>query len=139
MNQNERTRLEVLNRMARGGQVIPLGRAMYLIGHSTAHVRFCSTSSPVSSMYKFGINQNTLRADYEVWICGGADLYYLIPVDTIRSIYEDPDAYFDRRHPQICIASVDAKADFATYARGGRALNLSPYLKRTLESLDDYP
>lgn len=59
--------------------------------------------------YKFNINPNTLSADYELWICGSAGVWYLVPIDLIGRIYSDPAAYPDHRHPEIRVVSLNTK------------------------------
>jgi len=82
--------------------------------------------------YKFNINPNTLSADYELWVCGSADIYYLMPISVMREIYENPNTYTDNTHPEIRVVSVDAYSHFATFASGGTGTSLKPYLKATL-------
>ena len=82
--------------------------------------------------YKFNINHNTLSADFEVWICGSSDQYFLIPIDIIKQIYLYRGTYIDYHHPEIRVVSVNTQTSQATYARGGMKLDLTPYFLATL-------
>ena len=108
------------------------GRATVRIGKMTVHTRFCSQDARGSAKYKFNISPTTLAADYELWICGSAERYYLIPHATVESIYHTPGAYVDRRHPQLRVISVDVDSHVATYAQGGESLSLRTYSNRSL-------
>ena len=132
MVHSEEIKRIVLDRISSGKIWVPIGRAKYCIDHHTSHIRFCSTDKFGSSRYKFNINPNTLTADYEVWICGNPDIYYLIPIKIMHQIYNDPETYIDRHHPEIRVVSVNIESKTATYARGGKKMNLTSYLRGTL-------
>ena len=93
----------------------------------TIHVRYCSPPT-----YKFNISPTTLRADYEVWICGFEDQYFLIPKDVIRAIYRDPEAYPDRLHPNLRVVSVNVDTETVMFARGGKMRDLGQFRAKTL-------
>ncbi len=114
--------------IANGSSVSSLGKAKYRVGGSVVHVRFCSQSPRAPEKYKFNINPNTLSADYELWVCGSAALYYLMPVSFMRGIYDDPNTYEDRHHPGIKVVSVDTASHTVTYASGGVGSSLRQYL-----------
>lgn len=132
MLQGEETKQIVLDCISVGGGWVSCGRAKYREGVHVLHVRFCSADRFGSPRYKFNINPNTLSADYEVWICGDANTYYLVPTQLMRRIYCDPGTYVDSRHPEIRIVSVNTGMNTVTYAAGGRTMDLTPYLCRTL-------
>jgi hypothetical protein len=98
------------------------------------HVRWCSTDPKRSSHYKFNINASTLSADFEIWICGSPDVYYILPVSEISKMYGHPRAYHDYRHPQLRVVTVNTTDHSATYARGGTSINLREYLSAKLQS-----
>lgn len=118
----------VLLAIGNGSSVLSLGKAKYRVGGSVVHVRFCSQSPRAPEKYKFNINPNTLSADYELWVCGSAALYYLMPVSFMRGIYDDPNTYEDRHHPGIKVVSVDTVSHTVTYASGGVGSSLRQYL-----------
>jgi hypothetical protein len=111
---------------------VPSTKAKIKIGQNIVHVRFCSTNLGSPSKYKFNLNPNTLSADFELWICGDQETYYLIPIEIINDIYADPNTYQDYHHAGIKVVSVDTDSNRVAYARGGKSLNLRPYLKSTL-------
>jgi hypothetical protein len=114
--------------IANGSGVSSLGKAKYRIGSSVVHVRFCSQSPRAPEKYKFNINPNTLSADYELWVCGSAAVYYLMPVSVRQKIYNDPNTYEDRHHPGIKVVSVDTASHTVTYASGWVNASLRQYL-----------
>jgi hypothetical protein len=122
----------VVTTVAGSKNCVPSGVASYRIDGTVLHVRFCSKDQKDSGRYKFNINPNTLRADWECWICGDRSLHYLIPTEILRSLYDDPRAYVDSHHPAIRVVSVDAMRDEALYARGGKRLDLKQYRGRNL-------
>lgn len=115
--------------LAHGLSVTFVGSSKFRVGSAVVHARFCSANACAPDKYKFNINPNTLSADYELWVCGAAALYYLMPISFVRGIYQDPNAYNDRLHPGIKVVSVDAAAHRVTYATGGVSSSLSPYLR----------
>lgn len=122
----------VLDNICVGERWVSNGGANYCTGLYDIHVRFCSTDRSGSPHYKFNINPNTLSNDYEVWICGDANKYYLIPIKVMIQIYNDVEGYVDSLHPNIRIVSVNAEINTVTYAAGGKSIDLAPYLRRTL-------
>lgn len=114
--------------IAKGSSVSSLGKAKYRVGSSVVHVRFCSQNARAPERYKFNINPNTLSADYELWVCGTAAVYYLMPVSIMQKIYNDPNTYEDKHHPGIKVVSVDTASHTVTYASGGVNTSLRQYL-----------
>jgi hypothetical protein len=121
-----------LAKVANGASIVSAGNAKARIGKAVVHVRFCSRNLSAPGKFKFNINPNTLSADYELWVCGSAALYYLMPVAFMRGIYDNPDTYIDRMHPEIRVVSVDADAHTVTYAAGGVSSSLRGFLCGTL-------
>lgn len=121
-----------LAKVANGAIIGSAGNAKARIGKAVVHVRFNSRNLSAPGKFKFNINPNTLSADYELWVCGSAALYYLMPVAFMRRIYDDPNTYVDRMHPEIRVVSVDANSHTVTYAAGGVSTSLRGYLCGTL-------
>jgi|SRR6266404_1087415 len=132
MTGNDHIKRAALNRIAGGDSWQTAKRSKFLVGHNVVHVRYCGPSRSNNRLYKFNINPNTLRADYELWICGNADENYLIPRPIIKQMYDDAEAYVDTRHEGIRMISVDNENDTATYARNGKKPDLKPYSKISL-------
>ena len=117
----------VLNHITAGRPYTPAGKSIVAVGTTKVHVRYVSRPAPASRRYAYNINPNTLRADYELWICGDRDGWYLFPIDVIRGIYGDPAAYTDARHPDLRVASVDVRSDQVTFGAGGKGLSAAAY------------
>jgi hypothetical protein len=123
---------KVLTKIAKGQVISPLGNAKVIIGKRVIHVRYCSPNANAPEKYKFNINPNTLSADYELWVCGNAETYYLMPTFLMQSIYDNLDTYVDRQHPDIRVVSVDSRLHTITYATGGVKSNIKDYFCATL-------
>ena len=130
---SESIKREVLSRLSAGETPLPAGKAKVKLGRSILHVRYCSTDARNTARYKFNINPNSLNSDYELWICGDADRYYLVPNSLIREMYGNPSAYPDRHHADIRVVSLNATTHTVTYATGGRSADLSMYFRTRLK------
>jgi hypothetical protein len=86
------------------------------VGDSKVHVRYATGRG---GRFRFNLNPSTMRADYEVWICGKPERYYLIPHSVVREMHEHHRRYQDRQHPELTVVSVDVNNHRAQYARGG--------------------
>lgn len=121
-----------LSKIANGVVIVSAGKAKFRIGNLVVHVRFCSRNLSAPGKFKFNINPNTLSADYELWVCGSAAIYYLMPLEFMQGIYNNPDTYIDSMHPEIRVVSVDANTHTITYASGGINCSLRGYLCASL-------
>jgi hypothetical protein len=121
------TKITVVNNLACGSRWAHHGRSTFQFTHGVVHARF-KTSSP----YSFNLNPASLRADYELWVCGTTESYYLIPVNVVRAMYYHPDAYVDTHHPNIRVVSVDDDTHRAMFARGRTAIDIARYFLATL-------
>ena len=124
---NDATKRAVLDRIAPSVGWRKSGQVSYSSSVGTVHARF-KTAGPFS----FNINPATLRADFELWICGSERLYYLLPRDTVRLIYDHPGAYIDSRHPDIRVVRVDPINHRVTFDTGGESLDLRPFFQAQL-------
>ena len=59
----DQIKLEALGSVDPKSRPIPVGRESYRLGNAVIHVRYCS---PGKGNYKFNINPNSLRANYEL-------------------------------------------------------------------------
>jgi hypothetical protein len=130
---NKAIKAVVLSTLAGSHGWSPLGKSTVRVGKANVHVRFCSANPRSPSKYKFDINPNTLSADYELWICGDRHTYYLIPIEVIKKMYSDPNAYSDHHHEEIKVVSVDSQSDYVTYATGGKSISLKPFAKARMD------
>lgn len=124
-----RIKMDVLKLIAPGASPIRCGRELYEVDGTSIHARFCSACS---ANYKFNINPNSLRAQYELWICGDASQWYLIPIAVALRMYQHQGAYVDNHHPEIRVVSVSSVRHRAIYASPGVTLDLSPYFRSQL-------
>lgn len=125
----DRIRMEVFESIAPGSRPVQCGPVSYRLGVVSVHARYCA---PGTGNYKFNINPNSLRSKFELWICGNAKRWYLIPVHVLRQMYDHLAAYPDNQHPKIRVVSVDAVNHRATYAAPSIKLDLSPYFRANL-------
>jgi hypothetical protein len=134
MKNNQEIKEKVLSRVANGKQwkKVSGGRQeKWQIVNRIVHVKYRTRPSPVG-VYSYNINPNPLEADYEIWICGDTEKYYLIPTNVMQTIYKDPDAYIDHTHPEIRIADVDVVTHRCRYARNRQKLDFSAYYQAVL-------
>ena len=125
-------KMKVLKHLAGGGLVTPVGKTKYRVKGSIVHVRFCSANLKAPAKFKFNINPNTLSADYELWVCGSSDCFYLMPIVFLRTIYDNRNTYIDRHHEEIRVVSVDTATDTVTYATEGRYESIREYRRGEL-------
>jgi len=131
-NESYQIKRATLQQIAGDLPIVFVGNAKARIGSHIIHFRYCSENRVAPGKYKFNINPNTLSADFELWICGEPQHFYLMPISIMREFYRHPEAYIDSYHPNIHIISVDADRHRATYARGGMSADLSQYFWASL-------
>jgi hypothetical protein len=116
----------VLTSLAQGRRVERLPKHTVRIGTSAIHVRF-RTKSKSGSIWSYNVNPNTLRADYELLICGSPECYFLIPVSRIREIYDNPRTYPDRLHSRIKVLEVNTKTHMCRFGSAGLQMDFTAY------------
>jgi hypothetical protein len=122
----EEVKARVLQEIASSQSYARQGKALYRVGGTMVHVRYKAKASHGTS-YPYNINPNTLRADFELWICGNSDGWYLTPMNAIRKIYEDPYAYVDNSHPEIRVVTVNVTTHDVAFGTGGRSVSFASY------------
>jgi hypothetical protein len=122
---------QVLQHLADGRSVVRLPKAKAKIGQNVIHIRFTAKGKRGGPVWSFGINPNTITADYELWVCGSPGIYYLIPQATVREMYDDPKGYPDKAHKGIRVADVNTKTHECKYARN-RQISLAPCFNAAL-------
>ena len=130
----EQIKEQVLNRIAKGEDWHPVGKVKWRVGSYIVHLRYRTNPVADGVTYSYNINPNTLTADFEVWICSNAKTYYLIPIEAIKQIYENPNSYVDSHHPEIRVANIDTRTHRCVYARGAQAMDFSDYYQAILET-----
>ena len=127
---------KVIHKIANGKpweKAVRRGPSKWRIGTKIVHVRY--RAKPISAggvTYSYNINPNTLASDFEVWICGSSDYYYLIPIRVIEAIYNHPAAYPDNTYPGITVADINIDNDQCRYARDGQTMGFSSYFCATM-------
>lgn len=124
-----------LSEISNGAPVSRAGRHKFSVLGSIVHVRFCSGDILTPNKFLFTLHSNILTAahvDYELWVCGNADVYYLIPVKLVKKICNFPGVSRTRHDPDARIVSVNSRRHVVTYAPGGKNMNLRRYFKAKL-------
>ena len=113
---------ESLVKIANGREIKYLKNACVEINNIVIHCRFVTNGlgKDDKEKFSFNINQTTLTADYELWVCGSSNWYYLIPIKIINDIYDDPDTYTNKYPGQSSMKTVgivitDNEIKFETY------------------------
>jgi hypothetical protein len=122
-----------------GGQsaISLIGGESFKIGSHSVHFRYrTGPKSRSGRTFSYNVNPNTLRCDYEVWICGAPADYYLFPKRLMSDLYHDEDAYVDYRHPSIRVMEIDLETHALLFGRGGKRIDASSYFRKTLENVD---
>ena len=134
MQSNRVLKENVLSRIAHGKQWKKVGvdrKEKWQVGDKIVHIRY--RARPLyGGVYSYGINPNSLEADYEVWICGDTEKYYLIPTNVIKMIYNHPDAYPDHTNPEIRVPYVHVGTHRCRYSPNGLIFDFSVYYRATL-------
>lgn len=125
-------KFQALRQIARGAAVRPFGRSKVQIGNKVIHVRFRSTAKTLGgAVWLFTLTPSTLTADYELWICGSALHYYLIPKAVIERIYTDPSERPGYTQNEIWTAEINSRTHSWLRAKG-KSVDLSGYFKAQL-------
>ena len=103
MSQTDIFRESVLRKIAGYKAFKKVGRVSYEIDGNTYHIK---VKTGQLKKYPFNINKAVLSADYEVYVCGTDELYYVIPVELIRKMHLDPSAMPDYTHPGLTVVDV---------------------------------
>ena len=122
----------VLIKIANGKEHKPHKRNIVSIDGQLIHYRFCTGSG--RNRFPFNISPTTLTAKYEVWICGNANCYYLIPIEVIGEIYKDEDTYKNKAHGQENLRTMTVHTDtnVVKHGRNGKNKQIAQYLNKTI-------
>lgn len=137
----EATRAKVRHRVAPGApwtKVVGEGRYQtWRVGPNgdvEVHVRYANDRR--HPRYWFSITDHTLEADWELWICGSADRWYLLPTDEVARMYRHPDAYRDQTTRELGRKNVpvlvDAEAHACRFARDTEPADLKRFHRAKL-------
>src|SRR5438552_17371914 len=118
MKKNDVIKEEVVAQIAGDKQWRSLASSKWDVENSVLHVRFDSNPKSDGVSYAYDTNQNMLSADFAAWICGNTNDYYLIPIEVIRRIQDDPESYKSSHHPTHRVISVNTRAHEALFSTG---------------------
>ncbi|MEX0693813.1 MAG: hypothetical protein WD075_05145 [Rhodospirillales bacterium] len=134
MQQNEQTIKNALRIIDPEHESFLTGNSIWMVGEVSVHARYRTKPKKGGKTFAFNLNPNSLQGDYELWICGQAQDYYLLPKELVQSIYTHPDGYVDHHHPEIRVADIRVTDHRCLYARGGTSLDLASYFRATFSN-----
>jgi len=129
MKKTDIYRESVLLKIAGGKAFRKSGTVSYIIDGYTYHIK---VKTGQLKRYPFNINKSVLSADYEVYVCGTDELYYVIPVELIRKMHSDPSAMPDYTYPGYTVVDVCPDEEKIIYGTGGKSLNVGAFRNVTL-------
>lgn len=135
MNVNEQIKRNVLNTISDGNgwqKVSGHGRSKWSVQDKIVHVKFRARAKAGGTIYSFNISPSSLDADFEVWICGTAESFYLIPTIEIEAIYNTPGTYIDSWHPDLCVVDINLSDHRVKYSSVAAHKDFGPYFNQTL-------
>jgi len=109
----------------------PVGIATY--GHEGIRVHVRHTWATVRCRFWFDVNPNTVKADYELWICGMPSLWYLVPVSALVFMQGSPTAYRNTAREATTEVTVNEIEDTCRFARNEKPLDVSAFRHGTLK------
>lgn len=134
MSTMDKAREIVLNEIS-NGDYTKIGQVTYRINEKLVHIK---GNSRRSNKYPFNINPAVLRADFEVYICGDENTFYVIPVHIIRMMYCDPDAMPDNYHSGYTIIDVHTDTNKIVFGTGGKGIDVTQYRSKTIIEIDRF-
>src|SRR5713226_2390949 len=118
MKHTDTYRESALRRIAGGRATRKTGQVTYEIEGKRFHIKVKTGNL---RKYPFNINDAVLAADYEVYVCGTQDLYYMVPVELIRKMHTDPSAMPDYTHPGLTVVDIYPAENQIIYGTGGKS------------------
>lgn len=123
----------LVRKVADGSPVVEIGRSKYRVGDgATIHVRLHRPIASSSRNFWFDLNPSSLSVDYDIWICGNASMFYVVPQDVIARLYDDPEHYRNKRHPQIHPVHVYVETHEVRFARLGKREQIAKFFNGTV-------
>jgi hypothetical protein len=123
---------EVIAMIAGTSSIVNLPKAKVRIGQKIVHIRFRTKAKTDGLTYAFNVNPNTLKSDFELWVCGSPNCYYLIPISEIGNIYHHPNGYPDYQHPEIRVLDINIHTHLCKFGPGTLQQDFSRYFCATL-------
>lgn len=120
-----------LRKIAGDRPIARMPRATVMIGRQTVHAQFSAAPKTAPDTWSFHVNKNILLADFDVWVCGTGESYYLVPKDASREIYNAADGWSDSAHPDVKLVEIDRQSHICVY-RAGQGIDFSAYYQASL-------
>lgn len=127
-------RKKVLDKIADDDEYRQIGRVSYDIAGKIFHIKVVTGKK---KNYPFNINKTVLKADYEVYVCGTSELFFVIPISIVKKMHEDPNAMPDYRNKDYTVVVVKPLENKITYATKGKAINIGIYRNATFKTVED--
>ncbi len=132
MKETDKHREIVLSALSGGNVTRKIGNVTYEIEGKSYHIKMVTGNK---SKYPFNINNTVLKADFEIYICGSSELYYVIPINVIKMMHEDPAAMPDNTHPGYTVIDVHPNEDKIIYGTHGKSIDISSYRNSILNNI----
>jgi hypothetical protein len=124
MKQTDIYRDAVLQKISHGKKYSKSGSVTFSIENKHYHIK---VKTGHLKKYPFNINPTVLEADFEVYVCGDDNLYYVIPMTLIKEMHTDPFAMPDHRYDGYTVVDVHPHENIIKYGTGGKYLNIEKY------------
>ncbi len=124
MKQTDIFRDAVLKKISQGKEYLRFGGVTFIIDNRKYHIK---VKTGQLKKYPFNINPTVLEADFEVYVCGNDNLYYLIPITLIKEMHTDPSAMPDHRYSGYTVIDVHPGKNIIKYGTGGKFINIGKY------------
>lgn len=128
---DELEKRKALKTIAADKRIVRLPRANVGIGDKTVHVQFRPEPKTAPDIWSFNVNKNILLADFDVWVCGTGESYYLVPKNVVREIYNVADGWTDSTYPDIKVVQIDRQSHVCSY-REAPGMDFSAYYQARL-------
>lgn len=132
MVENQVQKRLALAEIAGGASVMRAGRHKFSVLGRIVHIRFSSGDILNRNRFQFVLYANALNADYELWVCGAATTYYLLPMGVARRIHEESKKYANNRKSEFWTVSIYINRHIVTYGAGQKRMSLRRYFRTRL-------
>jgi hypothetical protein len=134
MKETDQHREKVLAKIATGNNPRKIGGVSYDIAGKTFHIKVVTGKK---KKYPFNINDTVLKADYEVYVCGTSDLFFVVPISIVKMMHEDPNSMPDYTYPGYTVVDVHPMENKIIYGTKGKAIDIGMYRNATLKIVED--
>ena len=124
MKLSDQIKEQVVEVIARGDEFRQIGATTWLAREKKLHVLYSTGSSVNTKIYSFRVSPNALGADYVVFICGSAQIYYILSTSTIEKMFYHTDAIREFTYPEMRTIKIRPEDSLIVYTTDGKALNI---------------